>query len=91
MTAIMLDTDIVSSVAKQMMTSKAIEMDGKLTPLGRTGGYRLRRVAFQIHRHDHQAIEENPKRRADGVNWRNMVIRSCSSKTRRQTDLCSIG
>jgi len=60
--AIMLDTEILSSVAKQMMTSKAVEIDGKVTSVSRTGGHRLRTVAFQIDGHEYQAIEQNPEK-----------------------------
>lgn len=59
---IMLDTYILASVAKQMMTSKAVELDGRLTSVSRTGGRRLRTVAFQIDGHEYQAIEQNPER-----------------------------
>ena len=54
MKAIMLDTHIVSSVAKQMMTSKAIELDGKSLPVNRTGGHQLKTVAFKIDGRDYR-------------------------------------
>jgi len=36
--AIMLTLTILASAAKHMMTSKGVEIDGKLTSVSRTGG-----------------------------------------------------
>ena len=54
MKAIMLTLIILASVAKHMMTSKAIELDGKSLPVNRTGGHQLKTVAFKIDGRDYR-------------------------------------
>ncbi len=58
----MLDERVLSSIAKQMMSGAATDVDGKRIPVRRTSSNRLRTVAFAIAGHEYQAIEQNPEK-----------------------------
>ena len=58
----MLDTEVLSTVAKQMMRGKMVEPNGESLPVSRTSSHRLRTVAFQIDGHEYQAIEQNSEK-----------------------------
>ena len=58
----MLDTEVLSTVAKQMMRGKTAEPNGESLPVSRTSSPRLRTVAFQIDEHEYQAIEQNSEK-----------------------------
>ena len=82
----MLDTDTLASVAKQMMTSKTIELDGRLTSVSRTAVNRLRTVAFQIDGHEYQAIEQNlekPSRWGELARHGHQVVQCKDAETSR--------
>jgi hypothetical protein len=59
----MLDTALLSSVAKQMMAkSKAIEVESKSVPIRRTSAQHLKTVTFNVGRKKYTAIEQNPEK-----------------------------
>lgn len=55
----MLDTELLSSVAKQMMSGTTVEVNGKRIPVRRTSAHRFRTVAFEMDGREYQAIEQN--------------------------------
>jgi hypothetical protein len=59
-------TEMLSSVATQLMTAKSVDVDGKATPVVRIGAGRLRTVPFQYESRRYQAIEQNPNKPS---NW----------------------
>jgi hypothetical protein len=56
----MLDTALLGSIAKQLMTSTQVEVEGKRLPVRRTSTQRLKKVSFTMGRRRHEAIEQNP-------------------------------
>ena len=58
----MLDTMLLSSIAKQLMSTDEFEVEGKRLPVRRTSSRRLRMVAFTMGGHQHSAIEQNPEK-----------------------------
>lgn len=58
----MLDHTILSSVAEQMMSGRAVVVDGSTLRVSRTGSKRLRTVRFVISGSEYQAIEQNPEK-----------------------------
>jgi hypothetical protein len=58
----MLDTSILSSIAKQLMTSDEVEVEGNRLPVRRTRGRHLRMVAFTMAGRGYLAIEQNPEK-----------------------------
>ena len=58
----MLDHDILSSVAEQMMGGLKVDVEGKTLRVTRTGAQRLRTVRFVIGGNEYQAIEQNPEK-----------------------------
>ncbi len=44
----MLDTTQLASIAQQMMSSNAVDVNGKPVPVRRTSGHRLRTLSFTI-------------------------------------------
>jgi hypothetical protein len=56
----MLDKEILSSIAQQMMSGTSVELEGKRLPVKRTSTNRFRTVAFEIGGRKYQAIEQNP-------------------------------
>jgi hypothetical protein len=59
---IMLDHDVLKSVAEQMMRGSQVEIEGKEFRVSRTGSQRLRTVRFLMGGREYQAIEQNPER-----------------------------
>ena len=57
-----LDTDLMSSITQQMMTSPKVQVRGKVIPVRRTSAQRLRRLTFTMNRRDYEAIEQNPQK-----------------------------
>jgi hypothetical protein len=55
-------TEILESVAAQLLTQSEIDLRGKKFPINRTGHNRLRTVRFTIDGHEYQAIEQNPEK-----------------------------
>src|ERR1700733_2508786 len=58
----MLDTELLSSIAKQMMSGTTVEVNGKRIPVRRTSAHRLRTVAFEMDGKEYEAIEQNPEK-----------------------------
>jgi hypothetical protein len=44
----MLDTALLASIAQQMMTSSKVNVQGKLLPVRRTSGHRLKTLPFTM-------------------------------------------
>ena len=57
-----MDTERMASVAQQMMSSNAIDVDGKPMPVSRTSKHRLRTLAFTMGKREYQAIEQNAEK-----------------------------
>lgn len=55
-----MDLEVLSFVARQMMSSEIVELDGETFPVRRTSAAHLRTVAFTIEGHTYTAIEQNP-------------------------------
>ncbi len=58
----MLDKEMLSSIARQMMSGSAVEVNGKQLPVKRTSASRFRTVAFELDGRKYQAIEQNPEK-----------------------------
>ncbi len=58
----MLDTTLLSSVAKEMMSADEVEMEGKRLPVRRTSRQGLRFVNFVMGGREYSAIEQNPEK-----------------------------
>jgi hypothetical protein len=55
-----LDTDLLKSVATQMMTGRSVKVQGKTLRVGRTSVQHLKTVTFTMDGREYQAIEQNP-------------------------------
>ena len=55
----MLGTAVLASIAQQMMSSNAVDVNGKPVPVSRTNGHRLRTLPFTMDGREYQAIEQN--------------------------------
>lgn len=53
---------MVSSVAEQMMSARAVVVEGRNSRVSRTGVKRLRTVRFLLSGTEYQAIEQNPEK-----------------------------
>ena len=83
----MLDTDLLQSVAVQLLSADEVEVSGKRLRVRRTRASRLRCVGFEITGHRYEAIEQNPDKPS---RWGSLPVtdtRSCSSRTSKRTDL----
>lgn len=58
----MLDTALLSSIAKQLMAGTEVDVQGKRVPVRRTSSQRLRRVSFTMGGREYAAIEQNPEK-----------------------------
>jgi hypothetical protein len=58
----MLNTEMLSLVAKQMKAANKVEIDGKMIEVKRTSSQRLKTVRFKIGPSEYQAIEQNPEK-----------------------------
>ena len=58
----MLDEDLLKSIAAQLMTSTAVNVEGKSISVRRTSRQRLKTIEFGIGGHDYEAIEQNPEK-----------------------------
>jgi hypothetical protein len=56
----MLDTLLLGSVAKQLMTADEVEVEGRRLPVRRTSRQGLRTVTFSVEGLLYAAIERNP-------------------------------
>lgn len=55
-----LDTSLLSSIARQMMNDEDVEINSKQIPVGRTSRQGLRTVTFSMGDRQYVAIEQNP-------------------------------
>ncbi len=58
----MIDAELFSTIAVQMMSGNAVEVEGKSIPVRRTSSSRLRTVGFTSGGRRDQAIEQNPEK-----------------------------
>jgi len=58
----MVDTSLLSSIAKQMMTADEVEVGGERLPVRRTSKQGLRTVTFTMGGRGYAAIEQNPEK-----------------------------
>jgi hypothetical protein len=58
----MLDKTLLASVAQQMMSGNAVEVNGKSLPIRRSSGHHLKMVAFTIDGRQYLAVEQNPEK-----------------------------
>jgi hypothetical protein len=58
----MLDRETLKSVAQQLMSGKEVVVDGRNSPVTRTGAQRLRTARFVMEGKEYQAIEQNPEK-----------------------------
>lgn len=58
----MIDTAVLGDVARQMMSGTKVEAAGKSLAVRRTGGQRLRTVAFEVDGREYDAVEQNPEK-----------------------------
>jgi hypothetical protein len=58
----MLGTAVLASIAQQMMSSNAVDVNGKPVPVSRTNGHRLRTLPFTMDGREYQAIEQNAEK-----------------------------
>jgi len=56
----MLDHDLLSSIATQLMAATQIKLDDRVLPVRRTSSQRLKAVAFEMNGKKYEAIEQNP-------------------------------
>jgi len=56
----MLNHDLLSSIATQLMSATQIKLDDKVLPVRRTSSQRLKAVAFEMNGKKYEAIEQNP-------------------------------
>ena len=55
----MLDNNVLQSVAKQLLNTTEINLDGKISRVTRTSSQRLRTATFEMDGRQFQAIEQN--------------------------------
>jgi hypothetical protein len=60
----MLDTLLLGSIARQLMTADDVEIEGKRLPVRRTKGRRLRTLTFTMSDGQYAAIEQNQEKRS---------------------------
>src|SRR5579863_4279795 len=58
----MLDTSLLSSIAKQIMSADEVEFEGKRFTVCRTSRQRLKKVEFTMEGREYLAIEQNPEK-----------------------------
>ncbi|HVN20823.1 MAG TPA: hypothetical protein VMU05_18690 [Dongiaceae bacterium] len=57
-----MNDDVLKSVAEQLMTGRQITIEGRSTPVTRTGTLRLRTARFRVEGKEYQAIEQNAEK-----------------------------
>lgn len=58
----MINTELLASIAQQMMSGTSVVVAGKSIPIRRTSSQRLRTLAFTMAGKEYQAIEQNPEK-----------------------------
>ena len=83
----MLDTELLASIAQQMMSSNTVDLNGKSVPVNRTSKNRLRtRWRSRWMGASIRPSSRMPRSRADGGNWHVTGIRCFSSRTAEPID-----
>ena len=58
----MVEKEVLTLIASELMTSSSITVEGKSAPVRRTSRQRLRTAAFSVDGHQYQAVEQNPEK-----------------------------
>lgn len=58
----MLDVELMTAVAEQMMGGNKVEVGGRIWFVKRTSSQRLKTVRFEMAGQEYQAIEQNPEK-----------------------------
>ena len=58
----MLDTLLLSSIAKQLLSADEVEIEGKRLPVCRTSKQGFRTVTFDVEGRQYAAVEQNPEK-----------------------------
>jgi len=58
----MLDLELMTAVAEQMMGGNKVEVGGRIWVVKRTSSQRLKTVRFEMAGREYQAIEQNPEK-----------------------------
>ena len=58
----MLDHDLLSYIATQLMSGTQIKLNDNVLPVRRTSSQRLKAVAFELNGKKYEAIEQNPEK-----------------------------
>lgn len=58
----MLDHDLLSSIATQLMSGTQMKLHDKVLPIRRTSSRRLKTVSFEMNGKKYEAIEQNPEK-----------------------------
>jgi hypothetical protein len=55
-----LDTELLQSIANQMLTGKTVDVNATSIPVKRTSSERLKNLRFEMNGREYHAIEQNP-------------------------------
>jgi hypothetical protein len=58
----MLDHELMSEIATQLMSATQVKLGDKVLPVRRTSSQRLKAVAFEMNGRKYEAIEQNPEK-----------------------------
>jgi hypothetical protein len=58
----MLDHELLSAIATQLMSGTQIKLNDTVLPVRRTSSQRLKAVAFEMNGKKYEAIEQNPEK-----------------------------
>jgi hypothetical protein len=58
----LLDEELLKSIATQLMMGTPVNVEGESIPVRRTSRQRLKTIAFTIGGHEYQAIEQNAEK-----------------------------
>jgi hypothetical protein len=82
-----LDTDLLRSIATQLMNGNAVEVRGKNLRVGRASTQRLKIVRFTVNGREYAAVEQNPEKLSRWVSLRVRGTKSCSLRMSKATSL----
>lgn len=57
-----LDTELLSSIAHQMLSGKRVALKDESVPVKRTSSQRLKNLRFEMNGREYHAIEQNPEK-----------------------------
>jgi hypothetical protein len=58
----MLDAELLTSVASQLMARTTVAVEGRSAPIRRTTRHHLKTAMFSVEGHEYQAIEQNAEK-----------------------------